>query len=100
MSELPSHEFQVPIEAGEDTILACDDCLYGYNKEVWKETGVKEGDSCQKCDKGSLKQYEASEVGNIFRQGTKYSEPMKANFVDEDGKQKSVVMGGVWNWNL
>ena len=33
------------------------------------------------------------EVGNIFQLGTKYSEPMGATFLDEDGKEQPIVMG-------
>ena len=34
-----------------------------------------------------------TEVGHIFKLGTKYSEAMNANFIDEDGKEKPFVMG-------
>ncbi len=93
MSHLPSHEFQVPIPAGEDTILACDACLYAYNNEVWEEKNVSDGMTCPQCSGGPLKTVAASEVGNIFRQMFKYSEPMRAMFTDEDGVQKPLVMG-------
>ena len=33
------------------------------------------------------------EVGHIFKLGTKYSEAMNANFIDEDGKEKPFIMG-------
>jgi prolyl-tRNA synthetase len=33
------------------------------------------------------------EVGNIFQLGLKYSEPMGATFLDENGKEQPVVMG-------
>lgn len=93
MSHLPSHEFQVPIEAGEDTVLACDACLYAYNEEVWAEKSVSEGLSCPECGKAELTQVTTSEVGNIFRQLLKYSEPMKALFASEEGGDKPIVMG-------
>jgi prolyl-tRNA synthetase len=35
----------------------------------------------------------AIEVGNIFKLGTRYSEPLGATFSDEDGVEKPVVMG-------
>ena len=35
----------------------------------------------------------AIEVGNIFKLGTRYSEPLEATFLDEDGKARHVVMG-------
>ncbi|MPQ42363.1 proline--tRNA ligase [Clostridium tarantellae] len=34
-----------------------------------------------------------TEVGHIFKLGTKYSEAMNATFIDEDGKSKPFVMG-------
>ncbi len=40
-----------------------------------------------------LKQARGIEVGQIFKLQTKYSESMKCNFVDEDGKNKPMIMG-------
>ncbi len=40
-----------------------------------------------------LKQARGIEVGQIFKLQTKYSEAMKCYFVDEDGKNKPMVMG-------
>ena len=34
-----------------------------------------------------------TEVGHIFKLGTKYSEAMNANFIDEEGKEKPFIMG-------
>jgi prolyl-tRNA synthetase len=35
----------------------------------------------------------AIEVGNIFKLGTRYSEPLGATYLDEDGKEKHIWMG-------
>ncbi len=35
----------------------------------------------------------AIEVGNIFKLGTRYSRPLGATFLDEDGKENDIVMG-------
>ncbi len=35
----------------------------------------------------------AIEVGNIFKLGTRYSEPLGATFSDEDGTERPIVMG-------
>jgi prolyl-tRNA synthetase len=35
----------------------------------------------------------AIEVGNIFKLGTRYSEPLRANYLDPDGKERPIVMG-------
>ncbi len=35
----------------------------------------------------------AIEVGNIFKLGTRYSEPLGATYLDEDGSERPIVMG-------
>jgi prolyl-tRNA synthetase len=52
----------------------------------------REGDVCPIC--GGLLQFQtAIEVGHIFKLGTRYSEPMGARFLDEDGQERTVLMG-------
>jgi prolyl-tRNA synthetase len=53
---------------------------------------VKAGDSCPKCG-GKLTIEPAIELGHIFKLGTYYSIPFEANFLDEDGTEKPLVMG-------
>ncbi|GAQ94051.1 prolyl-tRNA synthetase [Thermodesulfovibrio aggregans] len=53
---------------------------------------VKEKDNCPKCG-NPLKIEKAIEVGNIFKLGTKYTEPLNAYFLDKDGKEKPIIMG-------
>jgi prolyl-tRNA synthetase len=43
--------------------------------------------------KGTLEICRGIEVGHVFMLGTRYSEAMKANFLDEQGKAKPFVMG-------
>ena len=53
---------------------------------------IIEGDFCSKCDKPvSLKK--AIEIGHVFKLGTKYSDSMKARFLDSYGKEKPLIMG-------
>lgn len=49
-------------------------------------------DPCPQCG-GKLKLTEGIEVGHIFKLGTKYSEALKANFKDNNGEEKPLVMG-------
>ncbi|MEK7121850.1 MAG: aminoacyl--tRNA ligase-related protein [Patescibacteria group bacterium] len=84
-----THEFQVLADVGEDTILLCSECEYAENKEISK---LKEGDTCPKCGSKVVEE-KSIEVGNIFKQGTKYSEALGLNFVDEKGDKHPVVMG-------
>lgn len=51
-----------------------------------------EGDKCPNCD-GTLKAVRGSEVGHIFYLGKKYSEPMKVNFLNREGKSEICEMG-------
>ncbi len=53
---------------------------------------VCEGDSCVYCG-GTLRYTKGIEAGHIFQLGTTYSEPMGANFLDENGKSVPMVMG-------
>jgi prolyl-tRNA synthetase len=53
---------------------------------------VREGDRCPNCG-GALRLHTAIEVGHIFKLETFYSEPLAATFLDEDGKEKPLIMG-------
>ncbi len=50
------------------------------------------GDGCPECG-GSYRNTRGIEVGHIFKLGTKYSEAMKATFLDADGKINDIIMG-------
>ena len=51
-----------------------------------------EGDRCVNCG-GALRFQTAIEVGHIFKLGTRYSVPLDATFLDEDGQERPLVMG-------
>jgi len=53
---------------------------------------VNEGDSCPHCE-GKLSFTKGIEVGHIFKLGTTYSEALKAEYLDENGKAQPFVMG-------
>ncbi len=53
---------------------------------------ARKNDPCPVCKK-PLKETTGLEVGHIFLLGTKYSEAMKAYFVDKDGREKPIIMG-------
>ena len=42
---------------------------------------------------GAVRIEPAIEVGNIFKLGTRYSDPLGATFLDESGKERPIVMG-------
>jgi len=53
---------------------------------------IREGDACPNCG-AHLHLQVAIEVGHIFKLETKYSEPLGATFLDEDGSEKPLIMG-------
>ena len=53
---------------------------------------VRPGEGCRQCA-GVLRGERVIEVGNIFQLGTKYSKPMGARYLDEQGSEHDIVMG-------
>src|SRR5947208_647273 len=53
---------------------------------------AKDGDACPECG-GTLRVQTAIEVGHIFKLGTFHSKAFGATFLDEDGREKPLVMG-------
>lgn len=82
-----SHEFLVPAENGEDTVLACPDCKFTTAFEDNQKESI-----CKKCDV-ELEKVNAIEIGHIFKLGTKYSVSLGANFLDAQGKLRPMIMG-------
>ena len=105
-----------PVGVSDDVAIYADltaadmsDFCCGANEEGYHLTGVNFGRDLpepQKMDlrnvvegdrspdgKGTLKLQRGIEVGHVFFLGTRYSEPMKAVFLDENGKPQSMQMG-------
>ena len=51
------------------------------------------GDGCPRCGRGTFAAHRGIEVGQVFYLGTKYSESMKAQFLDADGEARPIEMG-------
>jgi prolyl-tRNA synthetase len=78
-----SHEFHVLADSGEDEIVYDESSDFAANIEVAKNHP----------DKDKFKTCRGIEVGHIFQLGTKYSEAMQAEFIDQDGESKPMIMG-------
>jgi prolyl-tRNA synthetase len=89
-------------ELKDETLLAC-----GANEKDYHYTGktiafeddvyadlvaVQAGDKCSCCG-GELTHTKGIEAGHIFQLGTVYSEPLKAEFLDANGKSQPFIMG-------
>ena len=53
---------------------------------------MQEGDPCPHCGK-PVQMTRGIEIGQVFKLGTKYSRALHATFLDEQGKEKPIVMG-------
>jgi len=83
-----SHEFQTVTSAGEDLIHICNKCGIAINEEIRAET-----EACPECKGTDFRKEKAVEVGNIFKLGTKFSEPAGLSVDDGKGKKVPVIMG-------
>jgi prolyl-tRNA synthetase len=92
MGGLGAHEYMAPCPAGEDEVALGDG--YAANMEVVeKSEGFRrDGDKAMLGDR-ELRVEPAIEIGNIFKLGTRYSEPLGATYLDEHGAELPIWMG-------
>lgn len=62
------------------------------NIEYFDLRTIESGEECTRCGK-TLDVFKAIELGHIFKLGTKYSEAMGANFLNENGQANPIIMG-------
>ena len=98
----------VTVEVVADEMLREGQFVAGANRDGWHLRGVeagrdyyprfadireaRAGDRCPECG-GELRFETAIEVGHIFKFGTRYSGPLGATFLDEDGTEKPLIGG-------
>ena len=80
-----SHEFHVIAESGEDEIAFCDGENFAANVETLDGKNAPNG--------GELTYARGIEVGHIFQLGDKYSQSMKLEVLDSNGKNVNPYMG-------
>jgi prolyl-tRNA synthetase len=81
-----AHEYMAPCAAGEDAVALAPD--FAANVTV---TELRAGDPGPRG--GTIEIEPAIEIGNIFKLGTRYSEPLGARYLDENGVERPIVMG-------
>jgi len=98
----------VELEVIADEALREGQFVAGANRDGWHLQGVqagrdyeprfadireaREGDRCASCG-GALRFQIAIEVGHIFKFNDRYSTPLGATFLDEDGTEKALIGG-------
>ena len=84
-----SHEFQTLSPAGEDTVYLSREKGIAVNKEVISDEVLNE----LGLKRDELSEEKSIETGNIFKLGTRFSEPLELYYTDEDGGKRPVIMG-------
>jgi prolyl-tRNA synthetase len=97
MGGLGAHEYMAPCAAGEDEVLLDPTDGWAANVEVLDALpGVErvgEGERERYTRAGRpLTREAAIEIANIFKLGTRYSEPLHARYLDEQGEERPVWM--------
>jgi prolyl-tRNA synthetase len=92
MGGLGAHEYMAPCPAGEDEIALAPG--YAANLEVaLRRPDVRQlGDAYTLADQ-PLSIEPAIEIANIFKLGTRYSEPLGATYLDEQDSERPIWMG-------
>jgi prolyl-tRNA synthetase len=91
MGGVGAHEYMAPAAAGEDEIALAPG--YAANLEV-----ARASDEVEQRGDGFVRNGEpltiepAIEIGNIFKLGTRYSEPLDARYLDEHGEEHPIWM--------
>lgn len=85
-----SHEFQTISEAGEDVVYVEESKNVALNEEIITDEILKE----LGVERENLVAKKSIEVGNIFKQSTKFTDPFDLSFQDEKGNKNSIYMGG------
>jgi prolyl-tRNA synthetase len=79
----------VVTDAGEDTIYIHKEKKLAINKEVFSKDILSE----LELSETDLIESKASEVGNIFNLGTRFSDALDLTYLDEQGDSQKVIMG-------
>jgi prolyl-tRNA synthetase len=91
MGGLGAHEYMAPCPAGEDEVMLGEG--YAANVEVAANSPDVEKLGEDYFKNGERLRVEpAIEVGNIFKLGTRYSIPLGASYLDEQGEEQPVWM--------
>ncbi len=90
-----SEEIMALSPIGEDTILYDEETKQGLNVEVLEKENAKEylSNEYNINNIEKLKEKRAVELGHIFALGTKYSDSMNINFIDDQNNSKPYYMG-------
>ena len=89
-----SHEYQVILPQGEDAIFVSEEAeKQGKRIAVNREIYEPKKTTCPVTGGETFREERASEAANIFKLGTKFSDPFKLTFTDEKGTMHTIIMG-------
>ncbi|KAG4072131.1 hypothetical protein HA402_015630 [Bradysia odoriphaga] len=82
-----SHEFHIPSDIGEDTLMQCTACSWSTNFEMAGDVST-----CPQCQ-ATVERCKGIEVAHTFLLDDKYSKPLGAKFLHANGKPTTLTMG-------
>lgn len=89
-----SHEYQLSVPSGEDTVVKCGNCSQAYNIEMYQESEKGHNqDVCLNCGSTNITKSQALELGHTFLLSDIYSEPLKAKYTSASGSRHNLQMG-------
>lgn len=89
-----SYEFQTELDIGEDEIFICEKCGQAHNLEIIDPKNFV----CVQCENTHYTKKVVSEVGNIFKLGSRFSDAFWLTYQDSEWVMKPILMGcyGIW----
>jgi prolyl-tRNA synthetase len=92
MGGVGAHEYMAPCAAGEDEVVLTESGYAANAEVVQAKLGKEELRDGDLLEGEPIKLERAIEVANIFKLGTRYSEPLGARFLDENGQERTIWM--------
>lgn len=95
IADLEIPDVKCGITGGNEKDVHYKNVMYKRDYEVSEVADLRDavaGDMCPVCG-APMCEARGVEVGHLFKLGTKYSEPLGAKFLGEDGIERPVIMG-------
>ena len=98
------HYYDRTLQQKDDLFTGANEKEYHYEHVVVKRdfssglieadfVNAQEGDICASCQKNELKFETGVELAHIFQLGTRYTEALGVSYRNQDGEEKSPIMG-------
>jgi len=95
-----SHEYQLPVSSGEDTIVECPRCGRITNVEIFASKTANSSTICPDCGETKTRRVQTIELGHTFLLSDIYSAPFKATYISKEGGKRIGYQMGCYGLGL